>query len=171
MLQSWKHSLFHSIHKTNGPFKPFNFRSISIVPVASKIVERAVHQQLYIYLAKNHHISTTWHDFWPRHSTGTALISASDHILPASDRGALCLPCLLVLSKCVDAIDDAKLLTKRQLYGIDISCSSAYVNPPLWGWGAIFVPCLKSYITAPPCFHAFSVINSKHSVKIRCKSF
>ena len=45
--ESWKHSLVHPIHKSGNHSDPSNFRPISIVPVIAKIVERAVHQQLY----------------------------------------------------------------------------------------------------------------------------
>ena len=126
--QSWKHSLVHPIHKAGDPSNPCNFRPISIVPVVSKIVERAVHQQLYNYLAENHLLSSTQHGFRPRHSTETALISISDQILSANDRGELSLLCLLDLSKCFDVIDHSKLLTKLQLYGIDITWFSAYLR-------------------------------------------
>ena len=118
---SWKHSLVFPIHKSGDPSNPSNFRPISIVPAISKIVERAVHQQLYSYLSMNHLLSPTQHGFRPRHSTETALITISDHILSANDRGEISLLCLLDLSKCFDVIDHAKLLTKLQLYGIDIT--------------------------------------------------
>ena len=126
--QSWKHSLVHPIHKTGDPSNPSNFRPISIVPVVSKIVERAVHQQLYSYLTQNHLLSSTQHGFRPRHSTETALVSISDHILSANDRGELSLLCLLDLSKCFDVIDHDKLLTKLQLYGINVTWFSAYLR-------------------------------------------
>ena len=94
----------------------------------AKIVERAVHKQLYSYLSTNHLLSPTQHGFRPRHSTETALISISDQILSANDRGEISLLCLLDLSKCFDVIDHSKLLTKLQLYGIDISWFSAYLQ-------------------------------------------
>ena len=125
---SWKHSLVFPIHKSGTASNPSNFRPISIVPVISKIVERAVHQQLYGYLSMNHLLSPTQHGFRPRHSTETALITISDHILSANDRGEVSLLCLLDLSKCFDVIDHSKLLTKLQLYGIDISWFSAYLR-------------------------------------------
>ena len=59
---SWKHSLVFPIHKSGDPSNPSNFRPISIVPAIAKIVERAVHQQLYNYLSMNHLLS-------PAHST------------------------------------------------------------------------------------------------------
>ena len=125
---SWKHSLVFPIHKSGDPSDSSNFRPISIVPVIAKIVERAVHQQLYSYLSMNHLLSPIQHCFRPRHSTETALITISDHILSANDRGEISLLCLLDLSKCFDVIDHSKLLTKLQLYGIDVSWFSAYLQ-------------------------------------------
>ena len=94
----------------------------------AKIVERAVHQQLYDYLSSNHLLSSSQHGFRPRHSTETALTTISDHILSANDRGEISLLCLLDLSKCFDVIDHAKLLKKLRAQGIDTSWFSAYLN-------------------------------------------
>ena len=125
---SWKHSLVLPIFKSGDHTQPSNYRPISIVPVIAKIVERAVHQQLYGYLASNHLLSSSQHGFRPRHSTETALTTISDHILSANDRGEISLLCLLDLSKCFDVIDHAKLLNKLRAYGIDISWFSAYLR-------------------------------------------
>ena len=92
---SWKHSIVHPIFKSGDHTQPSNYRPISIVPVIAKIVERAVHQQLYGYLSHNHLLSSTQHGFRPGHSTETALTSISDHILSANDRGEISLLCLL----------------------------------------------------------------------------
>ena len=125
--ESWKHSLVYPIHKSGNPSNPSNFRPISIVPVFAKIVERAVHQQLYNYLSQNHLLSPTQHGFRPRHSMETALIYITDQILSSNDRGDLSLLCLLDLSKCFDVIDHQKLLTKLKLHGVDTSWFSAYL--------------------------------------------
>ena len=126
--KSWKHSLVHPIHKSGDHSDPSNFRPISTVPVIAKIVERAVHQQLYTYLSENHLLSSSQHGFRPRHSTETALTSISDHILTASDNGEVSLLCLLDLTKCFDVIDHSKLLSKLSLHGIDTSWFSAYLR-------------------------------------------
>ena len=125
---SWKHTLVFPIHKSGDLSNPSNFRSISIVPVIAKIVERAVHKQLYSYLSTNNLLSPTQQGFRPRHSTETALLSISDQILSANDRGKISLLCLLDLSKCFDVIDHSKLWKKLQLYGIDITWFSAYLR-------------------------------------------
>ena len=126
--KSWKHSLVHPIHKSGDHSDPTNFRPISIVPVIAKIVERAVHQQLYSYLSNNHLLSPTQHGFRPRHSTETALITISDQLLTSFDRGEVSLLCLLDLSKCFDVIDHSKLLSKLSLHGINTSWFSAYLS-------------------------------------------
>ena len=125
---SWKHSLVHPIHKSGDHSDPSNFRPISIVPGIAKIVERAVHQQLYNYMSENHLFSSSQHGFRPRHSTETALTSISDHVLTSFDHGEVSLLCLLDLSKCFDVIDHSKLFSKLSLYGIDTSWFSAYLS-------------------------------------------
>ena len=126
--QSWKHFLVHPIRKSGSHSDPANFRPISIVPVISKIVERAVHQQLYSYLSEHYLLSPTQHSFRPSHSTETALISISDQILTSFDRGEASLLCLLDLTKCFDVIDRSKLLSKISLHGIDTSWFAAYLS-------------------------------------------
>ena len=124
----WKHSLVHPIHKSGDPANPSNYRPISILPVISKIVERAVQRQLYHYLNSNNLLSTSQHGFRPRHSTETALSFVTDSILSATDQGHISLLCLIDLSKCFDVISHAKLLEKLQLLGVDPNWFRNYLN-------------------------------------------
>ena len=123
---SWKHALVHPIFKSGDSSDPTSFRPISIIPSISKILERAVHQQLYAYLSDNHLLASSQHGFRPRHSCESALVSITDHILSANDRGEVSLLCLLDLSKCFDVIDHSRLLEKLQAHSIDTSWFSAY---------------------------------------------
>ena len=125
---SWKHSLIHPIHKSGPSSNPANFRPISLVPVMAKIVEKIVQRQLYAYLSTNDLLASSQHGFRSRHSTETALISVSDYILSATDRGALTLLCLIDLSKCFDVIDHSKLLTKLQQHGVDAEWFRSYLT-------------------------------------------
>ena len=124
----WKHSIIHPIFKSGDPSDPSNFRPISIIPIISKVVERVVQRQLYHYLSYNHLLSSTQHGFRPRHSTETALMTVTDDILGATDRGEISLLCLIDLSKCFDVINHEILLRKMQLYGIDTKWFSAYLR-------------------------------------------
>ena len=64
-----------------------NFRSISVLPIISKILERSVHNQLYGYLQDRNILSSEQSGFRPNHSTQTALIDVTDHILTGMDDG------------------------------------------------------------------------------------
>lgn len=124
----WKHSIVRPIFKSGNPSDPTNFRPISLVPVIMKIVERVIHRQLYHYLSCNHLLSSTQHGFRPRHSTETALLSVTDSILAATDRGEISMLCLIDLSKCFDVINHEILIEKLRLHGIDTSWFAAYLR-------------------------------------------
>ena len=79
-------------------------------------------------LAENHLFSSSQHGFRSHHSTETALLTVSDHILSATDRQDITLLCLLDLSKCFDVIDHAKLLSKLHSYSIDPTWFSSYLT-------------------------------------------
>jgi len=125
---SWKHSIVHPIHKSGSLSETSNFRPISIVPAFPKLVEKVVQRQLYSYMATNHLFSSSQHGFRSNHSTETALLTISDHILAATDHQDITLLCLLDLSKCFDVIDHAKLLSILQAYSIDPTWFSSYLT-------------------------------------------
>ena len=50
-----------------------NYRPISILPIVSKIKERAVHQQVSEFLDENQLLPSNQSGFRPKHSTATAL--------------------------------------------------------------------------------------------------
>ena len=93
-----------------------------------KIAERIVHQQLYHYLSSNHLLASSQHGFRPRHSTETALLSFTDRILTATDRGEISILCLIDLSKCFDVIDRELLIQKLMMHGIETSWFAAYLQ-------------------------------------------
>ena len=124
----WKHSLVHPILKSGDPTDPSNYRPISILPVISKIVERAVQRQLYHYLNSNKLLSPSQHGFRPQHSTETALTFVTDSILSATDQGHISLLCLIDLSKCFDVINHEKLLQKLELLGVDTAWFQNYLS-------------------------------------------
>ena len=166
---SWKHSIVHPVHKLGSPSEASNFRPISIVPAFAKLVEKVAQQQLYTYMAGNHLFSSSQHGFRSCHSTETALVTVSDHILSATDHQELTLLCLLDLSKCFDVIDHSKLLSKLQSYSIDPTWFSSYLrghsqsvctNVQLTGVGThsspVLSPILSTYSKAPHSAHSSS---------------
>ena len=55
-----------------------NYRPISILPICSKILEKIVHKQLYMYISNNNLMYEGQSGFRKQHSTCTALIKTLD---------------------------------------------------------------------------------------------
>ena len=53
----WKHAIVTPVHKAGSKSDPSNFRPISVLPVFSKILERAVHRMVYSYLQEHRLLS------------------------------------------------------------------------------------------------------------------
>ena len=95
-----------------------NYRPISVLPVASKLLERAVHQQLYQYLTEHQLLSAYQCGFRKNHSTESAAISFTDSIRRGMDQGLLTGSVFIDLRKAFDTVDHYILLRKLGNYGI-----------------------------------------------------
>ena len=95
-----------------------NYRPISILPVLSKVLERAVHIQLYKYLQQNKILSPYQSGFRKRHSTKFAALSFSDNIRRNMDQGQLTGAVFIDLRKAFDTVDHTVLLNRLSNLGI-----------------------------------------------------
>ena len=76
-----------------------NYRSISILPTLSKLLEKAVHTQLYAYLTESNLILPNQFGFRLKSSTLTVASHLSDQILYSLDTGRLTDAVFLDLAK------------------------------------------------------------------------
>ena len=74
----WKSSKVVHLHKKDEVIYPKNYRPVSLLPVISKVLERALFEQMITYLENNHLLHPSHHGFRANHSTATALIEMYD---------------------------------------------------------------------------------------------
>ena len=87
-------------------------------PVASKLLERAVHLQLYGFLSENELLSPYQCGFRKKHSTESAAIFFTDSIRRGIDQGLLTGAVFIDLRKAFDTVDHDILLEKLKYCGI-----------------------------------------------------
>lgn len=63
-----------------------NYRPISVLPLVSKVMERAILVQLLAFLTVHNSLSVYQYGFRKKHSTETAVIYLTDYILDHMDR-------------------------------------------------------------------------------------
>ena len=102
-----------------GKFQRYGqLRPISVLPVASKLLERAVQRQLYQYLTEHQLFSAYQCGFRKNHSAESAAISFTDSIRRGMNQGLLTGSVFIDLRKAFDTVDHYILLRKLGNYGI-----------------------------------------------------
>lgn len=114
----WKIGRIVALHKQGNRTDMNNYRPITILPTISKLLERAVHQQLYHYLNEKKVLAKEQHGFRARRATDTALIHFSDKILASMDSGQVTGVAFLDLSKAFDTVNHELLLGKLSRLGL-----------------------------------------------------
>ena len=130
--KSWKKSKIIPLHKKDDPLDPKNYRPVAILPILSKVLERAVFNQFISYLDKNNLLHPNHHAYRSGHNTTTALVQMCDGWLNAVDSDKLVGACMLDMSAAFDVVDHDLLLNKLSLYGLDEN-SRSWVSSYLCG--------------------------------------
>ncbi|XP_072014831.1 uncharacterized protein [Amphiura filiformis] len=116
--KEWKKAIVSPIFKAGKKSDCSNYRPISVLPVISKILERAVHTQVYEYLQHNGLLTTPQSGFRPKHSTLTAITDVTDYIFNNMDKGEVTGAVFLDLKKAFNTVSHTVLLRKLSWYGI-----------------------------------------------------
>ena len=114
----WKCAKISALFKSGDRTNASNYRPTSILPTLSKILERAVHLQLYQYLITNNLLSNKQFGFRKGFSTTTALTSFADEVLLNMEQGKLCGAVFIDLTKAFDTVDHQIMLCKLSEIGL-----------------------------------------------------
>ena len=96
-----------------------SYRPVSNLPVISKLTERAVQQQILVYLEENNLLSHNHHAYRAKTNTTTSLIQIMDTIATGTDLNLATATMSLDLSAAFDTVSHDILLQKLLFYGLD----------------------------------------------------
>ena len=120
----WKCAKVIPLHKKDEVIYPKNFRPVALLPIASKVLEKAIFMQLVVYLEGNNLLHPFHHGFRAKHNTSTALLQMLDVWLHALEDNKLTAVIMLDMSAAFDVVDHEILLDKLKLYGLDMEACS-----------------------------------------------
>ena len=95
-----------------------NYRPISLLPTISKVFERVIYDQMYLYFNNNNLLADEQFGFRKNHSTEYAAIKLVDHISNEMESGKTLVTLFIDLSKAFDTLSFDILLKKLNYYGI-----------------------------------------------------
>eukprot|EP00117_Sycon_ciliatum_P019099 scpid40375/ scgid17431/ RNA-directed DNA polymerase from mobile element jockey; Reverse transcriptase len=116
---AFKKALVRPLYKSGDPTSPGNYRPVSLLPIASKLLEKLVQRQLVAFLDEHNVLPPTQFAFRKDHSTEDALVLLTDGVLTAKDSALPCCICLLDMSKAFDKVSHPTLL--QDLFDIGVS--------------------------------------------------
>ena len=114
----WKLTKIVPLHKKNSTLKPDNYRPVAILSPLSKVLEKAVYEQIYGYFSRNKIFSPSLHGYRGGRSTMTALLTMYDRWVKAASRGQVTGVVLVDLSAAFDLVSPEILIQKLRIYGL-----------------------------------------------------
>ena len=115
---AWAIGTITPIPKGGDSHDPGNWRPITILPLPSKIMERAVHYQLINYFEENDYLHKNQHGFRKNCSTATAIFKLSRDLHSAYDLG-YSTSCIFVdYKKAFENLSHKILMEKMHVYGL-----------------------------------------------------
>ena len=99
--------------------EPKQYRPVALLPVAARLLEKIVCDQVMKYLYENELLHSHNHGYRKNHGTITAILEAQEAIIDAVDNGEYVGVVTLDQSAAFDVIEHCILKAKLKLYGLD----------------------------------------------------
>ena len=115
----WKQAKVIPLLKKGDSLSPKNYRPVALLPIFSKILEKAVFIQIVEYLDHNKLLHPNHHGSRSGHNTATALIQMYDQWIEEVDEGKMVGVMMVDLSAAFDMVDHPLLLGKLRLLGLE----------------------------------------------------
>ena len=106
------------VHKSGDSSRIQNFRPISILPLVSKIFEKALHSRLFSFFERHSVISKSQFGFLPRTSTEDAVSNLSEYLYEQLNNKKVTLNIFVDLRRAFDTVVHKILLRKLEFYGV-----------------------------------------------------
>ena len=129
--EEWKYVRVVSLYKDGDMKCMDNYRPISVLPVASKILERAVQIQLLQHLDTSSQLSPFQCGFQKNHSTQDAVTYFTNCIRKGIDEGCVTAVVFVDFRKAFDSVNHQPILKKLTGYGInnhELRCFKNYLT-------------------------------------------
>ena len=117
LSEEWKYARVVPLYKNGDKKCTVNYRPIFVLPVASKILERAVQIQLPQHLDKSSQLSPFQYGFRKNHSTQDAVTYFTDCIRKGIDEGCVTAAVCVDFRKGFEIVNHQLLLKKLPGYG------------------------------------------------------
>lgn len=114
----WKAAKVNPVFKSGSKNDFGNYRPISILPIVSKIIEKAVHKQLTAFLEENKLLSKNQFGFRSKRSTELATTLLLDDIRKSVDSGHVVGAVFVDFTKAFDTLSHAEFQSKLAAYGV-----------------------------------------------------
>ncbi|XP_049330258.1 uncharacterized protein LOC111194348, partial [Astyanax mexicanus] len=136
-----------------------NYRPVSLLSFLSKVLERAVYNQLSLFLTQNNLQDPNQSGFKPAHSTETALIAVTEKLHAAKATNLSSVLILLDLSAAFDTVNHSILLSILTSLGITGSA---------WQWFASYLEDRSYQVSSriSACLSDVSMWMSSHHLKL-----
>lgn len=113
-----KLTVIKPLHKKNDRTDPNNYRPIALIPIVSKIFEKAMITRLNEFLSKHDILRTEQYGFRKGYSTELACFDFVKSVTEAVNEKVPIMSIFLDMSRAFDVVNHSKLLSKLEIYGI-----------------------------------------------------